>query len=69
LTIQPRFDQAAGFAEGLAAVKVGDRWGYIDQTGRIVIQPRFDYADPFVENLALIEVKDKWGYTASPNRG
>ncbi len=27
--IKPQFDFARDFSEGLAAVKVGDKWGYI----------------------------------------
>ena len=29
--IIPQFDDAEFFSEGLAAVKIGDRWGYINQ--------------------------------------
>jgi len=44
------------FSEGLAVVPVGDKWGYIDKTGRIVIKPQFDAAHPFTEGLALVEI-------------
>src|SRR4051812_20525185 len=32
LVIQYQFDQAWGFGDGLASVKIGERWGYIDTT-------------------------------------
>src|SRR5215472_13961814 len=38
------------------------RWGYIDQTGRIVIPPQFDGADPFSEGLAQVWIGGKVGY-------
>lgn len=41
LTIPLQFDAAGSFREGLAAVKVKDRWGFIDKTGKLVIQPQF----------------------------
>lgn len=57
LVVQPQFDVARPFSEGLAAVRVGDlqtgKWGYIDQTGRLVISPRFREADDFSNGLAL----------------
>jgi hypothetical protein len=35
------FDDAEDFSEGLAAVKVKGRWGYIDRQGKMVIEPKF----------------------------
>ena len=54
MVIQPLYDVAARFTNGLAAVamgkystdnpeshfvRVGDKWGYIDKTGKYVWQP------------------------------
>src|SRR5687768_7621289 len=33
LVVQPQFDNAAEFADGLAPVAVGKSWGYIDRKG------------------------------------
>ncbi len=30
----PHYTLARGFSEGLAAVKLNDRWGYINKTGK-----------------------------------
>ena len=38
--IQPTFESARDFEEGLAAVRIEGRWGFIDTTGRIVIPPQ-----------------------------
>src|SRR5580700_6176502 len=35
------FDDAKIFSEGLAAVLVGDWWGYIDEDGHFILQPKF----------------------------
>ena len=32
------------FSEGLAAVKMGDRYGYINKQGQYVANPQFDIA-------------------------
>jgi len=70
IAIEPQFDDALAFSEGLAAVRVGDadtgRWGYIDTQGRWVIEPQFAYASYFSEGLAAVAVDDyfegKLGY-------
>ena len=33
------FDLAESFSEGLALVKIGDKWGYIDRQGRNTFNP------------------------------
>jgi len=57
IVIQPQFDGASSFSEGLAAVATranGYAEGYIDTTGAVVIKPQFDTATPFSEGLALV---------------
>ena len=49
------------FSERLAPVKVGDRLGYIDQTGEFVIPPKFISADRFSEGLASVMVVTQQG--------
>lgn len=50
------------FSEGLAPVKKGGKWGYIDANGQFVIQPQFEDAKSFSEGLAGVMIKEKWGY-------
>jgi hypothetical protein len=43
------------FAEGLAAVKIGDKWGYIDNFGKMVIALRkLFHAEDFHKGLAFV---------------
>jgi len=53
------------FREGLAAVNVDfpgnggwmpQRWGYIDQEGRMAIPPKFQHAEDFSEGLAAVNI-------------
>jgi hypothetical protein len=37
--INPQFDEAAPFADGLARVKTGGRYGYINDSGKYVWNP------------------------------
>jgi len=60
--IQPRFDDAGYFYNGLARAKVGKLWGFTNETGRIVVSPQFEAAGDFREPLAPVRVGKKLGY-------
>jgi hypothetical protein len=55
--IPPRFERAEWFAtNGLAAVMVNDKYGYINTRGEEVIPLRFSYAEDFAANgLAIVK--------------
>ncbi len=36
------YDNASDFSEGLAAVKINNKWGFIDTSGKVVIAPQFN---------------------------
>ena len=70
IAINPHFDFAGDFVEGLALVRIGSwetgKYGYIEKTGHFVINPQFDHAEDFADGLALVRIGDyktgKWGY-------
>ena len=62
VVIQPQYNSAANFSEGLARVALGDKYGYIDPMGTVVIQPRFGWAGNFSEGLARVMINSKLGY-------
>lgn len=72
MAIEPQFKAATQFSEGLAAVLVGQKWGYINEAGDMVINPQFDTPRVrgafeygfrgFSEGLALVNVGNRWGY-------
>lgn len=50
--IEPQFKRSGGFSNGLAAVEIGGKWGYIDHTGRLAIATQFDaISGPFAANF------------------
>ncbi|MBD1937714.1 WG repeat-containing protein [Microcoleus sp. FACHB-68] len=65
-----QLEDSRSFSEGLAAARVGGKWGYIDKTGKLVIQPQFygpknaieAEAAPFSEGLALVRIGNKAGF-------
>ena len=56
------FDSYGMFSEGLVAVKVKKRYGFIDRNGKFVIKPQFDYADNFSEGLASVRIGCNYGF-------
>jgi hypothetical protein len=46
------YEDTGDFREGLVAVRVEDRWGYVDAEGRPVIPLRYAWAGDFSEGLA-----------------
>lgn len=52
--ISPKYEDARSFSEGLAAVKQGGKWGYIDTDGKTVISFQYDMAQRFSEGLAVV---------------
>jgi len=56
------YDGAKDFSEGLAPVKVDEKWGFIDRKGRMVIEPKFDLAESFSDGMARVKLGTFWGY-------
>jgi len=59
--IAPQFENAELFSGSLAMVTVGDKYGYVDETGTVVT-PLFDGAWTFSEGLAAVRIGDLRGY-------
>ncbi|MFT4600756.1 MAG: hypothetical protein ACI857_000933 [Arenicella sp.] len=59
--IEPRFEGAEWFSEGLTVFKKGEKFGFINKLGQIKIKPIFDDALPFNEGHALVELNELWG--------
>jgi len=57
----PDLTQAGDFVEGLAAVGVGDQYGYVDLQGNFVVSPQFTYASNFENGLAIVQTSTTWG--------
>lgn len=69
--IEPQYDHAFPFSEGLAAVVVDGKIGFIDRNGTMVIEPVFDGRQAtsaesglyvFAGDRALIRDKGKYGF-------
>jgi len=56
VVIKPQFDEAYPFTEGLAAVSIGNKAGFIDFSGRVVVPLQYYTAYPFSDGVAAVSV-------------
>lgn len=62
------WDGACYFNEGLAAVKRGGLWGYVDARGQEVVPQRYDGAFAFSQGRAAVNRGGRWGYIDQTGR-
>jgi hypothetical protein len=61
--IPPVFERPGpGFHEGMAAMQVAGKWGFLNTEGDMAIQPRYDAVSPFNSGLAAVRVGALWGF-------
>ncbi len=56
------FEEARGFSNNMAAVKIDGKWGYIDANGNVVVEPQFYEALPVtVKGVTFVRTtSDTW---------
>ncbi|MEI7581347.1 WG repeat-containing protein [Runella sp.] len=55
------YDKALPYSNGLAAVKKGDFWGFMDLEENIVIPYEYTEVEPFSEGLAAVKKNEEFG--------
>ncbi|HRY20682.1 MAG TPA: WG repeat-containing protein, partial [Flexilinea sp.] len=60
--IEPQYDYAGDFSEGLAKVEQNWKWGFINTAGEPVIPIQFDDVRSFYEGLAVVKQEGKYGF-------
>lgn len=60
--IAPQFDEAGGFSQGRAVVRLGKGVGYIDRNGKYTISPIYEGGGDFSEGLAPVKKSGLYGY-------
>ena len=63
VVVEPQYDAAAPFSEGLAAVGTRGRIGFIGPDGAWAILPRFTRARSFSCGMAVVELEGRLTYT------
>lgn len=55
-------DEIWPFQDGLAAIQIGRKWGFINRDGKLVVPPQFEEPSVFVNGLASVQTKEGEGY-------
>jgi len=62
LQIEPSFQHASLFHEGVAVVRQSNRWKYIDKSGEVAIEGNFSNIRNFSQGKAAVRFDGRWGY-------
>lgn len=57
-----RLTNLGSFYDGMARVKIGKHWGYLNRAFHLAIPAVFQDARHFSHGLAAVKLHDKWGY-------
>lgn len=60
MVIEPVYEEAKPFSNGLAPVLYGGSWGYIDQKGIMAIPADFTDAESFYNGIAPVKKGNQW---------
>jgi len=60
--IEPQFQNAGRFSDGLARVRYRNQWKYINADADFVIEGEFWNIEDFNEGLAAVRIDGLWGY-------
>ncbi len=57
-----KYDEISKFHEGLSAVSLNGKWGYINKEGKEIIKPIYDEIDDFQDDLIVVKSYRKRKY-------
>ncbi len=60
--IEPRFEEAFNFTDGRAAIKIGGKYGFIDEQGALVVPAEYDDAISFHEGVGVVSKEGAYSY-------
>jgi tetratricopeptide (TPR) repeat protein len=58
--VEEKYDYVRSFYNGLAAVQLNEKWGFINKNGVVVISIKYDYALNFSGGKARVKLNGRW---------
>lgn len=68
LVIEPRFQHAGLFHEGIAPAMEGDRWGFINRSGVWVVEPTYEKVLQGSGGRFAVRIDGRWGFANSSGK-
>jgi hypothetical protein len=62
VVVDAKFDEVKNFADGLAPVKQGRKWGFVDKNNRLIMNPQFEDANSFSDGVAAVKESGMWRF-------
>lgn len=62
ILVNPVYDFAWNFKEGIAPVKRNGKYGFVSEAGVEVVPPSFEYAGFFSDGLCVVKLNGKYGF-------
>ena len=60
--MKKKYDEIRAYVEGFAAVRIGDKWGFIDEAGEEICEIRYDEVVDFNNKLAAVSKEGRVCY-------
>ena len=62
IILRPIYDDIKPFSEGLAAIQLNDKWGFVNKLGRIIVSPQYLHVENFAYGYAKVQKGAKDGF-------
>lgn len=60
--IDKKYDYVEDFYDGIARVRLDNKWGFINENGDTIVEVEYDYVGHYSNNLATVGLNGKYGY-------
>lgn len=65
IIVNPTFDYGDLFTDGVARVRLGEKWGFIKKDGAYLCQPVYDFVYDYAEGMARVKIDGLIGFVDS----
>lgn len=68
IILDKEYDEANLFSNGLARVKISNKWGFVTIEGKEIIPIEYDDTHDFSEGIAAVKKNNKWGFVSTTGK-